>query len=109
MTASSGDLTWINVAIALVLVLVNIGVSAVFRLGIGMSLLIAALRCIGQLTLVAEVLHRVFETRNPWLVSLVCCASCSVSFFCLAFLMTCFSRAEFLGHLGDGYDRGNFF
>ena len=105
MAASSGDLTWINVAIALVLILFDIGVSTVFRLGIGMSLLIAALRCTGQLALVAAVLHRVFETRNPWLVSLVCCV-CLVLLFLSGVSDDFFflSRAEFLGHFRGGYD-----
>ena len=71
---SSNELTWINVVISLTSVLSVIGVSTVLRLGIGLSLLIAGLRCVGQLALVASILHEVFETRNPWLVSLICCA-----------------------------------
>ena len=71
---AGGELTWINVGISLLFILFNIGVSTVFRLGIGLSLLIAALRCVGQLALVAAILHHVFETRNFWLVSLICCA-----------------------------------
>ena len=71
---ASSELTWINVAISLSFVLFDIGISTVFRLGIGVSLLIAGLRCVGQLALVATVLNKVFETRNPWLVSLICCA-----------------------------------
>ena len=70
---TSSELTWINVAIALAFILFDIGVSTVFRLGIGLSLLIAALRCVGQLALVATILQRVFETENPWLVALICC------------------------------------
>ena len=66
--------------ISLAFVLLDIGISTVFRLGIGVSLLIAGLRCIGQLALVATVLHEVFETKNPWLVSLICCASILPSF-----------------------------
>ena len=60
--------------VSLAFVLFDIGISTVFRLGIGVSLLIAGLRCVGQLALVATVLHQVFETKNPWLVSLICCA-----------------------------------
>ena len=70
---SSSELTWINVVISLTFVLFDIGVSTVFRLGIGLSLLIAGLRCVGQLALVATILHQVFETKNPWLVFLICC------------------------------------
>ena len=60
--------------ISLNFVLFDIGISTVFRLGIGVSLLIAGLRYVGQLALVATVLHEVFETKNYWLVSLICCA-----------------------------------
>ena len=67
------ELTWLNVAIGMAFILFNIGVSTIFRLGIGMSLLIAALRCIGQLALVATVLHQVFEKKNPWMVAAICC------------------------------------
>jgi ABC-type iron transport system FetAB permease component len=77
---ASSELTWINVLISLAFVLFDIGVSTVFRLGIGVSLLIAGLRCVGQLALVATVLHEVFETKNPWLVSLICCAFVLPSF-----------------------------
>jgi len=71
---SEKDLTWINVGIALAFILFDVGVSTVFRLGIGLSLCVAALRCIGQLAVVATILHQVFETENPWLVALICCA-----------------------------------
>ena len=77
---ASSELTWINVAISLTFVLFDIGVSSVFRLGIGMSLLVAGLRCVGQLALVATVLQEVFETKNPWLVSFICCAFVLPSF-----------------------------
>ena len=70
---ASSELTWINVAISLTFVLFNIGISSVFKLGIGVALLIAGLRCVGQLALIATVLNEVFETRNPWVVALICC------------------------------------
>ena len=69
---AGSELTWINVVISLTFVLFDIGVSSVFRLGFGLSLLIAGLRCVGQLALVATVLHEVFESKNPWLVCLIC-------------------------------------
>jgi ABC-type iron transport system FetAB permease component len=78
--SSSSELTWINVGISLTFVLFDIGVSRVFRLGIGLSLLVAGLRCVGQLALVATVLHEVFETTNPWLIFLLCCAYVLPSF-----------------------------
>ena len=77
---AGSELTWINVVISLAFVLFDIGISTVFRLGIGVSLLIAGLRCVGQLALVATVLHQVFETKNPWLVSLICCTFVLPSF-----------------------------
>ena len=77
---ASSELTWINVLISLAFVLFDIGVSTVFRLGVGLSLLIAGLRCVGQLALVATVLHEVFETKNPWLIFLICCTFVLPSF-----------------------------
>nr|BAL02929.1 ABC transporter-like protein [Pholiota nameko] len=69
-TAESG-LTWLNVAIGFTFIICDIGVSTVFRLGMGASLLVAALRCTGQLAVVATVLHQVFENKNPWTVALI--------------------------------------
>lgn len=100
---AGGNLTWVNVEIALAFILFDIGVSTLLRLGIGLSLLIAALRCMGQLALVAAVLHRVFETKNPWLVALICCA-CALSLFSvLDSQLLPFSGVESLGHFRDGY------
>ena len=70
---SSSELTWVNVVISLTFVLFVMGISTVFRLGMGLSLLIAGLRCVGQLALVETILHQVFETNNPWLVFFICC------------------------------------
>ena len=100
---ASSELTWINVVISLAFVLFDIGISSVFRLGIGVSLLIAGLRCVGQLALVATVLHGVFETKNPWLVSLICCAFvCSNRHTSGLSYVVC-SHIEFLGYFWDGY------
>ncbi|KAF9037630.1 hypothetical protein BJ165DRAFT_1353334 [Panaeolus papilionaceus] len=71
MTADTQELSWINVGIGMAFILFDIGVSTVFRLGIGLSLLIAAIRCIGQLAMVATLLQQVFENKNPWTVSLI--------------------------------------
>ena len=62
------NLTWTNVAIGLAFIIFDVGVSSVLRLGISISLLVAALRCIGQLAVVATVLQSVFEHKNPWSV-----------------------------------------
>ena len=47
--------------------------------GVGLSLLIAALRCIGQLGVVATILQQVFKNKNPWLVALISCEYFSLS------------------------------
>ena len=73
-------LTWTNVGIGLVFILLDVGISTVFRLGVGLSLLIAALRCIGQLGVVATILQQVFENKNPWLVAFISCAYLPLSF-----------------------------
>ncbi|KAF9533992.1 hypothetical protein CPB83DRAFT_873415 [Crepidotus variabilis] len=70
--SQQSTLTWTNVGIGLSFILFDVGVATVFRLGIGMSLLIAALRCIGQLSVVATLLQSVFENHNPWLVAAIC-------------------------------------
>ena len=104
---AGSELTWINVVISLTFVLFDIGVSSVFRLGFGLSLLIAGLRCVGQLALVATVLHEVFESKNPWLVCLICRALSRPAFIqhpCgLKFSFFVFSHNEFLGHFRGGY------
>ena len=100
---AGSELTWINVVISLAFVLFDIGISTVFRLGIGLSLLIAGLRCVGQLALVATVLHAVFETKNPWLVFLICCTLLLSSFNIQVDLFVVSSHVEFLGHVRDRY------
>ena len=72
-TNGQADLSWTNVAMAMAFIVFNVGVSTVCRLGVGVSLMVAALRCIGQLAVVATLLQKVFETRNPWLVALISC------------------------------------
>ena len=77
---TSSELTWINVVVSLTFILFDIGVSTVLRLGIEFSLLFASLRCVGQLALVASILVKVFKTKDPWLVSFICCAFVLPSF-----------------------------
>ena len=72
-------LTWTNVGFGLAFILTDVGISTVFRLGVGLSLLIAVLRCIGQLAAVATVLQQVFKNKNPWLVALISCGCFSLS------------------------------
>src|SRR5438445_11075429 len=73
--SSSPNLTWTNVAIGLGFILFDAGLSSLLRLGIGISLLVASLRCIGQLALVATVLQGVFERKDPWSVAGIVCMS----------------------------------
>lgn len=78
------ELSWTNVAIGLGFILFDVGVSTVFRLGVGVSLLVAALRCIGQLAVVATLLQQVFDNKNPWLVALIACKHVPVPVFALS-------------------------
>lgn len=65
---TSATLTWWNVGLAFSFVAFNATISKIYNLGIGVSLLTAAVRCIIQLALVASLLQSVFETNNPWAV-----------------------------------------
>ncbi|KAJ2863047.1 hypothetical protein GGH94_003878 [Coemansia aciculifera] len=65
----SGDgavpLTWWNVAIAALMLLVAVCVSSVFRLRLEKQIIIAGARCFIQLTVLGLVLKRVFATESP--------------------------------------------
>ncbi|KAK0214251.1 hypothetical protein EDD85DRAFT_924255 [Armillaria nabsnona] len=68
----SGDnLTWYNVGLAFSFIVLNAVISKIFHLGIGVSLVTAAVRCMVQLALVATLLQSVFETDNPWAVAAI--------------------------------------
>ncbi|KAG2149027.1 uncharacterized protein EDB93DRAFT_1143171 [Suillus bovinus] len=64
----STHLDWGNVGLGFSFILFNAFISTSLQLGIGSSLLSAAVRCVVQLGLVALVLQKVFETNNPWAV-----------------------------------------
>lgn len=64
----SQHLSFLNVLLAFSFILLNVFVSGNFGLGIGISLLSAAVRCVVQLALVALILQKVFETDSPWFV-----------------------------------------
>ncbi|KAJ2084351.1 hypothetical protein H4R24_000144 [Coemansia sp. RSA 988] len=64
-SAPEEPLTWNNVAIAALLLGINIGLSLWFRLGLSNSLVVAAARCVVQLTLLGLVLKQIFLTENP--------------------------------------------
>ncbi|KAJ2822663.1 hypothetical protein FBU31_004523, partial [Coemansia sp. 'formosensis'] len=65
----SGDgavpLTWGNVAIAALTLLVAVFVSSVLRLRLEKQIIIAGARCFIQLTVLGLVLKRVFATEGP--------------------------------------------
>ncbi|THH31496.1 hypothetical protein EUX98_g2698 [Antrodiella citrinella] len=70
---STAHLNYVNVALAFSFILFNALVSTTFGLGVGGSLLTAAVRCVVQLSLVALVLQKVFEANNPWAVAGIAC------------------------------------
>ena len=70
---TSTTLTWDNVALAFSFVIFDAVASTVFGLGVGASLVTAAIRCIIQLALVGVVLEKVFEADNLWVVGSIVC------------------------------------
>ena len=71
--ASTKDLTWENVGLAFSFILFDALCSKFFGLGIGTSLVTAAVRCVVQLTLVALILQKVFDANHPWAVAGIAC------------------------------------
>ncbi|KAI9246611.1 UPF0014 family [Sporodiniella umbellata] len=67
------ELTWVNVAIASSFILVNGGISVLLGLKLEKSLIIAAVRCLVQLTIMGYILEDVFKTKHPSLVMLMSC------------------------------------
>ena len=65
------ELSYVDIALAAMLLGINGGLSLYFRLGTGGRLLIAATRMVIQLTLVGLVLKTLFALVNPWLTLLV--------------------------------------
>jgi hypothetical protein len=53
-----------------------------------------SLKATGQLALVAVILHEMFETRNPWLVALICCAFLCLYYAFWTLNLLPFSRGE---------------
>ncbi|KIJ67119.1 hypothetical protein HYDPIDRAFT_109132 [Hydnomerulius pinastri MD-312] len=71
--SDSTNLTWGNVGLGFSFILFNAFLSTTLNLGVGSSLVSAALRCIVQLAIVGLLLQRVFETNNPWAVAGIAC------------------------------------
>lgn len=65
----SNNLTWANVGLGLSFVIFNAAVSGFLGLGVGTSLVTAAVRCVIQLSVMALILQRIFDTENPWVSS----------------------------------------
>ncbi|KAL1408472.1 hypothetical protein Q8F55_005284 [Vanrija albida] len=62
-------LSWVNVGIGLLFIVFDAVLSGLLGLGIGRSLVISALRCIIQLSVMGLVLGRVFASHNIWAVA----------------------------------------
>ncbi|KZT53507.1 hypothetical protein CALCODRAFT_439982 [Calocera cornea HHB12733] len=54
-----------NVGIAAAFIVLDVSVSFALKLGVGTSLLISAIRCVVQLSLMALVLDKIFATKHP--------------------------------------------
>ncbi|KAH9978439.1 UPF0014-domain-containing protein [Russula vinacea] len=67
------DLGWSHVGFGLVFIVFNAAISRTLHLRLGASLVVAALRCVVQLTLVATVLQRVFAAKSIWAVAGIAC------------------------------------
>jgi putative ABC transport system permease protein len=68
MNASYLELTSGQVAVATMLILVNVAISAALRLGLGRSLVVASVRTVVQLLLIGLVLKWVFHVERWYLV-----------------------------------------
>ena len=66
MSEPASDLSWVNVAIGLGFIAFDAVLSLGLGLGIGGSLIVAATRCIVQLTVMGLVLDKVFAAQNVW-------------------------------------------
>ncbi|KZS92532.1 UPF0014-domain-containing protein [Sistotremastrum niveocremeum HHB9708] len=66
---SNTHLTWTNVAIGGTFIVFDAVVSLVFGLGVGSSLVTAAIRCVLQLSVMALLLGSIFSTGSPWAVA----------------------------------------
>lgn len=73
MITSSPTLTWINVLIGLLFIIFDALLSLVLGLGIGASLVIAAVRSVVQLTIMGLVLDKVFASDSIWGVIGIAC------------------------------------
>jgi len=62
----SPTLSWLNVGFGFLFILFDAILSATLGLGIGGSLVVAATRCVIQLSIMGLVLDKVFASDNIW-------------------------------------------
>jgi hypothetical protein len=62
----SPTLSWVNVGLGFLFILFDAVLSATLGLGIGGSLVVAATRCVIQLSIMGLVLDKVFASQNIW-------------------------------------------
>lgn len=65
------SLSEINVFIASSFVLVNALISVYFGLGIEFKIIVSAIRCVIQLTVMGQLLQPIFDNQNPYLITLM--------------------------------------
>ena len=75
------DLGWSQVGLAFTFIAFNSIISQVLQLGVGTSIMFAALRCVVQLALMATILQHVFAAENFWAVA-------GIARKCVVFLAT---------------------
>jgi len=59
------EISWLNVTGAAFILLLDVVVCIYFKLGIAQDLIVAALRCVVQLSLLGLILDRVFTSQSP--------------------------------------------
>ncbi|KAJ3162188.1 hypothetical protein HDU88_007109 [Geranomyces variabilis] len=84
------ELDWSNVAIASTLILSNICLSLLFGLGLEKQLLVAATRCLIQLTIMGHILQPVFDKESPLFVAML-----TLLLISIAILEISFNRTKF--------------
>jgi ABC-type iron transport system FetAB permease component len=96
------DLDWSHVGFGLTFIVFNSVVSQVLQLHLGTSLVVASLRCVVQLTLVATILQQVFAAKNIWAIAGIACKYAIVAFLAggtLTFKIDFISLAELDRHV----------
>lgn len=70
---SKVDLQWSNVGLGFTFVVFDAIFSHTFGLGVGSSLITAAVRCVVQLGIMALVLQEIFDAKSPLAVAGLAC------------------------------------